>query len=195
MKQGTSTLSRASSEIARRLSTTSDQRVSVNYYKTMPNQTRFCGTRMRQTQRATHSGVRSAVFGCDEGNAQPTWAHTPQSSSSSTWEFGCDERSRATQSLHSNAQPTAAYALKINESLALQCDEGNARPTAAHAPHSNEMHWSMATPWCYCFVVLLVKYVLSETVTVLCILYCDPNKWNSRVAARYTSWWNQFFLV
>ena len=164
--------------MTRSLSTTSDQRVSVNYYKTMPSQTRFCGTRMRQTQYATHSGVRSAVFGCDEGSAQPTWACVPQRSSSSSWEFWCDKRSRATQSLHSNAQPTAAYALKSNDSLAPQCDEGNARPTAAHAPHSNEMHGSMATPWCYCFVVLLVKYVLSETVTVLCILYCDPNTWN-----------------
>ena len=57
------------------------------------------------------------------------------------------------------------------------CNRGNAQPTAAHAPLSNEIHWSMSTPWCHTFVVLvlLVTYVICHTVTVCYMLYCYPN--------------------
>ena len=139
-------------EIARSLNTTSDQRVSVNYdnyAKPIRAQYKYaleiylknipCKHTDATRQCAAHSGARTAeqrnssAFGCNERNASPAPAFALQSNAS----------------LHSNAQPTAADALKSNESLALQCDQGNARPTAAHALHSNEIHWSMATLWCF----------------------------------------------
>ena len=123
--------------------------------------TKVLGIPLRQRQCAAHSGARTAE----------------QRNSSA---FGCNER---------NASPTPAFALQSNAVLALQCVPHSGgrtkeqrqsrtpmrpRQRAAHsgartAPQRNSLIHGYP-------VMLLVKYVLSETVTVLCILYCDPNK-------------------
>ena len=98
-------------------------------------ETIFFSIRVRQTQYATHSGVRTAeprnssAFGCDKRNARPTAAHAPQRNQSL-------RHSDATKAMRSPQRRAHCRATKF---LGM-CDEGNAQPAAAHAPHSNEIH-------------------------------------------------------
>ena len=88
---------------------------------------------------------------------------------------------------HGSAQPTAAHALQGKRNArVVRCDKGNAQPAAAHAPHSNEIHWSMSTPWCHTFVVL----VLLVTYVIICHAATPTNEIS--VTAGYASWWNEF---
>ena len=144
-------------------------------------------------QHAARSGARAAerwhssVFGCDEGNAQPTAEHalatrrpaagralqrngilrhsTATNAVRKSWAFHCDE---------GGAQPTAAHALQGNEILALQCVAHSGVRTAEQ--RNSLIHGYPMMLYSFVVSIILVKYVLSPTVTVLCILYCYLNK-------------------
>ena len=144
------------------------------------------------------------TVGCDEDNAQPAAAYALQSNeglgqSDATRQCAAHSGARTARETKClgcrmrRRQRAAHSDCKATKFLGSRKQPCNAQPTAAHAlqryeillidpwlTHDARYDWSMATPWCYSFVVLviLVKYVICHTVTVCYMLYCYPNKWN-----------------
>ena len=148
--------------------------------RTHSRATKFFGIRMRRRQHAAHSGARaakrrdSAALGCDKRNTQPTAACALRGNEilrhycRATKFFGI--RMRRRQCVAHSGVRTAE---QRNPCTPIRSPQRRTRCRAT----------KFIDPWLprdavvslyqlYC----MVKYVLSQTVTVLCILYCYLNK-------------------